>query len=154
MREPVQPAETLALLQRHRVPWIDARVHMRLRLCASPKLDLRAGKAVPRGHLQAAYADVRPLCVNLLTPLDKVCPVNEHYNHCGNQCEIYCESDSQTCPRHCRGPGACVCNKGFERAPRGDCVPSEQCSATPPGPFPNTTTVTTTTTKRPSPSEL
>ncbi|XP_035204633.1 chymotrypsin inhibitor-like [Stegodyphus dumicola] len=56
------------------------------------------------------------------------CPINQHYESCGNACPSTCESLDKhpvICVAMCV-PG-CQCNQGYLMTERGLCVKPEDC---------------------------
>ena len=56
----------------------------------------------------------------------KICPINEHWNECGSDCETSCvENPNKMCNMAC--VPKCQCDKGFVRGENGNCIPKESC---------------------------
>ncbi|GAB0100411.1 cysteine-rich venom protein 6-like [Sergentomyia squamirostris] len=73
---------------------------------------------------KSGYARIDGICV----PRKKCsteCPLNEHYDSCGNTCNDRCDRDRILCIAECI-PG-CYCNEGYARI-SGKCVPRNKCN--------------------------
>merc|ERR1719284_1032024 len=65
-------------------------------------------------------------CKPLKTCKIKECPANEHFDQCGSDCEETCDpNENQICNMAC--VARCMCNKGFVRGEKGDCIPKDTC---------------------------
>ncbi|GAB0100412.1 hypothetical protein DMENIID0001_164520 [Sergentomyia squamirostris] len=78
----------------------------------------------PGCYCDEGYARIHEKCVPR-TKCPPVCPENEYYNECGNNCIDSCDRDRLDCPPNCYS--GCYCNKGYARID-GKCVPRDQCN--------------------------
>ena len=63
---------------------------------------------------------------NNFVELNQECSANEHFDQCGSDCEETCDpNENEICNMAC--VAKCMCNKGFVRGEKGDCIPKDNC---------------------------